>query len=218
MRQVLRSGRADLAPKVSTASGRVPHRKRPPVKDSLGVHVTWKLLPGVRSLRHKSVIEELDKCFRAAKERFDMCLFGYTVMDTHFHLIVGVRDSEALRKGLQGLGIRLAKAINRVFARKGKVFRDRFFARPLMTRSAARHAVNYALQNARKHGVAIPAGEWDPYSSARYINTGRGTNFSHVEVAERPVVLACSFTWPWIYVALKCLQPDFVPGRAVMTC
>ena len=84
------------------------------------------------------------------------------------HFVTSSDDDDALRRGLQGLGIRLAKAINRLFNRAGKVFRERFHARGLHDFKALKNAVRYALQNARKHGVPIPPNEWDPYSSARY--------------------------------------------------
>ena len=104
MCQVMRAGRLQQGPKLSTANGRVPHRKRPPVAGSLGIHVTWKVLKGVPSLRQERVIEELEVCFIAAKERHKMSLFGYTVMGNHVHLIVGAGDGEALSTGLKKPG------------------------------------------------------------------------------------------------------------------
>ena len=112
--------------------------------------------------------------------------------------------------GLQGLGIRVARAINRLFDRTGKVFRERFFARALKSRRAVYYAVRYALQNARKHGVSIPEGEWDRYSSGRFIRDAGGT-----PVAERPVVLADYFLWPWLACALNLVQPSDLPGPRI---
>ena len=123
-------------------------------------------------------------CFRAAKSRFALNLIGYTVMENHLHLIVAAKSDESLRKGLQGLGIRLARTVNRIFGRSGKVFRERFFARALRTKRAVYYALRYAVQNARKHGFTIPDGAWDPYSSGRFHRDSHDT-----PVEDRPVVM-----------------------------
>ena len=157
-------------PKLSTNSGRVRHSPRPSVSCSDGVHVTVKLRSGIPSLRQKHVIEALERCFCKAKDRFEFELNAYTVMSNHIHLLVFVRSNEALRRGMQGLNIRLARAINRVFNRKGKVFVDRFHARVVRGFYAIKKALRYVVQNARKHRVAIPAGKWDRYSSGHYRN------------------------------------------------
>jgi REP element-mobilizing transposase RayT len=203
-RQVARLERGGRKP-----SG-VPHRKRATIVGSGGVHVTWKLVEGIPSLRQARMLDELVKCFRAAKERFELNLIGYTVMENHLHLIVGAKSDDSLRRGLQGLGIRVARAVNRVFKRTGKVFRERFFARALRTQRAVFYAYRYAVQNARKHGVRIPSGEWDTYSSGRYHRPT--SNDPHVPAAERPVVLVDWCLWPWMACAINLLGPSDTPG------
>jgi len=56
-----------------------------------------------------------------------------------------------LRRGIQGLAIRVAKAINRALGRRGKVWWDRYHARALSTPREVRHALVYVLQNWKKH-------------------------------------------------------------------
>src|SRR5690242_18993869 len=65
---------------------------------------------------------------------------------------------------MQGLNIRLARAVNRAAQRRGRVFADRYYARPLRTPTEVRNAVNYVHRNVQKHQGAHP---WyvDPYSS-----------------------------------------------------
>jgi hypothetical protein len=69
---------------------------------------------------------------------------------------------------MQGLNIRLARTINRLFNRTGKVFADRFHARVVRGWNAIKKALRYVVQNARKHQVAIPPGQWDRFSSGHY--------------------------------------------------
>ena len=135
------------------------------------MHVTVKLRGGIPNLRQEHVIEVLERCFSKAKNRFGFELTAYTVMSNHLHFLVFVRSNEALRRGMQGLNIRLARAINRIFNRKGKVFADRFHARVVRGFNAIKKALSYVVQNARKHQVAIPAGKWDRYSSGHYRRT-----------------------------------------------
>jgi hypothetical protein len=66
---------------------------------------------------------------------------------------------------MQGLNIRIAKALNRVMKRHGKVFADRYHARVLRTPSEVRSALHYVLNNNAhhsNHGVAT----MDPCSTA----------------------------------------------------
>jgi hypothetical protein len=94
------------------------------------------------------------------------------VQRDHLHLIVEAEDTRSLSRAMQGLSVRIAKALNRALGRKGKVFADRFHDRVLTSPKQVRHALAYVLCNARKHGVAPPirggAGpSWvDPCSSA----------------------------------------------------
>ena len=63
----------------------------------------------------------------------------------------------------KGLLVRLAKALNRAWERRGRVIGDRYHALVLKTPRAVRHALVYAVQNARKHGAQILG--IDAYSS-----------------------------------------------------
>ena len=66
---------------------------------------------------------------------------------------------------MQGLVIRLARAINRVSGRKGKVFAERYFARPLVSEAevlACLRSIDGRLPN---HWGSYPR-YIDPFSSA----------------------------------------------------
>jgi len=73
------------------------------------------------------------------------------VQRDHLHLIAEARDRRALSRGLQGLSIRVARAVNRRLERQGKVFADRYHSRALKTPRAVCFALRYVLLNARKH-------------------------------------------------------------------
>jgi hypothetical protein len=64
---------------------------------------------------------------------------------------------------MQGLGIRLARRINRATHRKGSLWTDRYHARKLTTPTEVRNALVYVLQNRKKHGALST--HVDPMSS-----------------------------------------------------
>jgi hypothetical protein len=82
------------------------------------------------------------------------------------HTIVEADAPASLRRGVQGLAIRVARAVNRVLYRCGRVWGDRYHARMLRTPREVRNAFVYVLNNLRKH---VPdARGIDPCSSARW--------------------------------------------------
>jgi len=70
---------------------------------------------------------------------------------------------------MQGLGVRLARAINRVLGRRGKVFADRYHAHVLRSPREVANAVAYVQGNALVHAVrrgeAVHPDAIDPMSS-----------------------------------------------------
>ena len=129
----------------------VTHGRRPPQSTLYPVHVTMRLRPGVPSLRGSRLFRRLRASFAQARNRFGMRLTNYSVQGNHLHLIVEASGEAALSRGMQGLNIRIAKAVNRVHARRGPVFEQRYYARPLTTRLQVRRALVYVLFNDRHH-------------------------------------------------------------------
>jgi len=91
--------------------------------------------------------------------------------DLLLHLICEAEDARALGRGMKGLGVRIARGLNRVMDRRGAVIADRYHSRVLRTPSEVRRALNYLRQNPRRH--AIRAGQqWyrfsvDPFQTVR---------------------------------------------------
>jgi len=118
-----------------------------------------------------------DRAFPAVRRalyvasRGNFRIIHFTVQDDHLHLIVEADDTRALSRGMRGLAIRVARAVNRALGRRGAVWGDRFHARALTTPRAVRNALVYVLMNRRKHR----AGErgLDPCSSAPWFRGWR---------------------------------------------
>ena len=69
----------------------------------------------------------------------------------HLHLIVEADGSAALTRGMQGLAIRLARALNSMMGRKGPVFGDHYHERLLRSPTEVVNAIGYVLGNAKHH-------------------------------------------------------------------
>jgi hypothetical protein len=91
-----------------------------------------------------------------------------------------------LARGVQGLAIRLARAINRVVGRRGRVWHGRYHAHTLRAPREVRNALVYVLQNFRKHLRAVPG--IDPRSSGRWFAGWR--NVAPAPLIGAPVVAA----------------------------
>src|SRR6266571_2490683 len=90
---------------------------------------------------------------RIGGDRFNVRVIEFSVQGNHIHLLVEAPDRRALARAIQGLSIRVAKGLNRMMGRSGRVFDDRYHARVLRTPTEVRHAIHYVLGNARKHAA-----------------------------------------------------------------
>jgi hypothetical protein len=124
-------------------------------------------LPSFRSGR---IFPFVQRSIAAAhKEAFRIVHFS--VQMDHVHLVVEGDDQMALVRGVQGLAVRCAKAVNRAIRRRGKVWSSRYHARALRTPTETRRGLVYVLLNFRKHLRAGPG--IDPRSSGPWFNGWR---------------------------------------------
>jgi REP element-mobilizing transposase RayT len=133
------------------------------------VHVTLRLRRDVPNLRSQLGMQVVWRAFSAARERLGMRLVHWSAQRDHLHLIVEPDSQKALSRGVQGLCIRLAKSLNRVFGRRGRVFADRYHGVPLRSPRQTRNALAYVLLNTRHHAVSRgdpPSRALDPCSSS----------------------------------------------------
>ena len=151
----------------------VAHGRRERVKKDEPQHVTLRLEADARDVRRwrywGAIVGAIAK---SARKVFQVG--AWSIQDGHLHLVTEASSWKDLSTGVRGLEIRLARAINKIMRRKGRVFADRYHARALTTPTEVRNALVYVLQNARKHlrarGIA-PRRDWlDKFSSAPWFN------------------------------------------------
>ena len=152
--------------------GTVHHVRRAGVPRGCPAHVTIRVREDVPSLRQRRFVADFRRSLRKACERGDFRVAHYSVQRDHVHLIVEAASKRSLGCGMKSISARLARAVNRVFARQGRVLDGRYHVHVLRTPREVRHALAYVLLNARKHwrerrGQA-PAVRLDEASSGRW--------------------------------------------------
>jgi putative transposase len=150
--------------------------------------VTLRAVGGLSSLRDERAFGAIQTALRAAStHRFRVLHFS--VQNDHLHLLVEADEPTGFGRGIQGLAIRVAKAVNRALGRAGRVWGDRYHARMLRTPREMRNALVYVLNNWRKH---VPGARGvDSRSSAAWFE---GWSESPSRIA-RPSPVAMARTW-----------------------
>ncbi len=151
----------------------VAHRARGPAAARFPLHITLRIAPGLPSLRGARTHAVLLRVLEAASDRNRFRVVQYSAQSNHLHLVCEASGRESITRGLQGLCVRLARALNRSWNRHGTVFGDRYHVRVLRTPREVRNALAYVLRNARRHGIRHAQG-MDPCSSAAAFEGWRG--------------------------------------------
>ena len=142
-------------------------------------------------------------------------MIHYSLLGNHAHLIVEASGRQALGRGMKSVGARLARAVNRVFGRRGPVLLERYHLRVLRTPLEVRRAIRYVLLNARRHAPRRSRGApcVDPASSGRWFD---GWKRGLVHRDRGPASVSRPHSWllrvGWRRHGL--LDPGDVPGGA----
>jgi putative transposase len=176
----------------------VPHDTRSALASRFPVHVTVKLREHLPPLRRRDAYQALRAAFAAGCDRNGFRLIHYAVLNDHLHFVVEATGRSTLSRGVQGLLVRIARRLNRLWQRRGRVFADRYHDHILRSPREVRNALRYVLGNARHHAakgrmVAVPQ-PIDTYTSAPWFDGFRETIVVRgIEAVVRPVTEA--HTW-----------------------
>ncbi len=175
--------------RVNRYSG-VSHLRRPSLSRRHPVHVTLRVLRIAARLRGSRRFRAIWRALRAGRERFGFRLIHFSVQSDHLHLVVEAENRRSLTRGVQGLSVRIARALNRVAGRRGRVFADRYHSRTLRTAKAVRTVLRYVFANKRRHdakrGAPFPAGFVDGCSSAPFFDGWREPEQARACIIPRP--------------------------------
>jgi len=126
-------------------------------------------------------------------------LTHFAILNDHLHLLAEAEDQIALKGAMQGLLIRVAVGLNKLWQRCGALFADRYHSRALTTPRAVRNALCCVLANGKKHAaegraVAVPQAI-DLFSSAPWFDGFRESVTVHNRPAEPPRTWLLSIGW-----------------------
>jgi REP element-mobilizing transposase RayT len=166
-------GRRERAGRKCSDDSGVPHRRRERVGKKEPVHVTLKLLPEAAGLRNHKKYTAIRRAMRTCqKEAF--AINQYSIQGDHVHLVCEPRHTKALARGIQGFASLMARRLNAIAKRKGKVFADRYHSRVLRTPREIRNVLCYVINNwlhrRRENTVWVV----DPFSSAQFFDAWEG--------------------------------------------
>ena len=148
----------------------VSHCTRAALAEACPVQVTMRVNAGLPSLRGLREFAVLRGAMKEGCQRGGFRLVHFSVLSNHLNMIVEGSCRSALSRGLQGLTIRMARALNRMWQRLGGVFADRYHDRILGSPTEVWNALRYVLCNARKHGAWNSRTRPDPCSSGAWFD------------------------------------------------
>jgi REP element-mobilizing transposase RayT len=133
----------------------VSHAQRPQFARAHPVHVTLRMASHVWNLRSRRSFSIIGRAIARAAARFRVRIVEFSVQGNHVHLIVEAVETGALSRAMQGFSVRVARGLNRMMKRRGRVLADRFHAHVLRSPRETRNAVAYVRHNHRKHLAAL---------------------------------------------------------------
>lgn len=127
------------------------------------MHLTIRVHRDVGNLRDQAVLDELRGLLAGARRR-GVRTIAAILMPDHLHWLVVPESADALRDATRYVFGKLAKFVNALLGREGKVFVERYYSACCRSVRQAFHALNYVLKNAVAGGVRRPGQGPDPYA------------------------------------------------------
>lgn len=144
------AGRKPKGPRPLGDRSAVPHHRRPQVRRSEPVHITLRMMPHVWNLRSQRAFRVVGRALEGLHE-IGVRPTHYSVQGNHVHLLLEVEGQAHLTRAMRSFGNRLAKGMNRLMRRTGRVIADRYHLVVLRNPRQVAHAIRYVLSNSRKH-------------------------------------------------------------------
>ncbi len=95
----------------------------------------------VGNLRQRRSFRVIKATIDRGVNRFGVRMVRFSVQESQIHLLVEAPDNLSLASSLKGLSVRLAKALNGMMRRSGRVISDRYDVRLLRTPTEVRQAI-----------------------------------------------------------------------------
>lgn len=136
------------------------HSGRPPFTAKQPLYVALVADEGLPSMRARKSLIAAHVSLARQSGRFGFRIVHYHIEKNHLHMVVEAKDRESLGRGMKGLGIRLAKALNRAWGRKGAVFSERYLSQVLSSASEVDAVLDGLAERKRRDGVQCSSEAW----------------------------------------------------------
>ncbi len=146
------------------------HRPRAAHAAGQPIHVGLRTVPEVGRLRRSEAYRAAHGALARMLARVDFRVVHVSIQHNHVHLLVEADDAAALARGIQAFCISMARRLNRLLGRSGRVFAHRYQTTVVTHPQQARRVLAYVLNNWRRHredfrSAAARRAPVDPYSS-----------------------------------------------------
>lgn len=120
--------------------------------------------------------KEYVKLLTMFKNKFNISIISYCIMDNHAHLIIYTDDVCEMSKFMKCINCRFAKLYNINEARVGYVFRDRFNSQYIHNSDYLLRCIHYIHMNPVKAGLVSNPIDYEYSSYSDYINKNNFIN------------------------------------------
>lgn len=144
--------RANAGRRAAGHKAGVSHAPRAGQSPRLPLHVTIRLVGGLRRLRRRKGYVIARRALALANRHPGVRICHVSIQNNHLHFVIEADDRAALTRAMRSFGISFAKNLNGDLGRSGRVLADRYHVVVLRTPTQTRAALEYVLGNWRRHG------------------------------------------------------------------
>lgn len=101
------------------------------------------------------------------KEKYNINIIAYCIMNNHAHILVETSSIENLSKFMQCVNTKYAAYYNKKYGKIGYVFRDRYRSQEIISQRQLNNCIQYIYNNPVKAKICKTAEEY-PYSNCKF--------------------------------------------------
>jgi REP element-mobilizing transposase RayT len=131
----------------------IRHRERPKLTSLSSLHLTIKINRIKADLKNKSILKVLKRAICNSRKK-GLRVVHFSLEYDHIHLLIESPHNSALGRGMQSLGVTLARGINLFKKSVGGVYKHRYHFRKINSSRELKRVMNYIFKNGLKHGTA----------------------------------------------------------------
>jgi len=135
--------------------------------DGCCAHVISRSVRKIRIFRDDEDYVQFLDLLRQTKKEYAYQIYHYCLMDTHFHLVVGISESCRFSRAIQKLKSQYIYHFHSKYEKSGPIWRERYRSLLIENDSYLYACGQYIENNPVRAGIVNKAQDW-PYSSSRY--------------------------------------------------